>query len=573
MLLYQLKKPLGEILVERGVISENDLRIALESRGSSGERIGQVLLDLGYVSRMQVNQAIAEQIGVDYLTLGEFPEAPPVFARLDLKYLKYHKVIPLSYEDSHVIFAIPDPFHCEFLDDIARVLGISYDIAIASDEDIDEALERSYGSGATTMEKIISSISDEELSFLGDDELEDVDHLRDMASEAPVIQLVNLFISRAVEMGASDIHVEPQERDLRVRCRVDGVLQDLETPPKKLHPAIVSRIKIMAELNIAERRLPQDGRARVRASGREIDLRVSTVPTQFGESAVLRILDRSSTMIGLEELGFPATDLAQFQKAVRRPNGVMMVTGPTGSGKTTTLYAALSIINDPDLKIITVEDPIEYHLPGITQIQVKPEIDLTFASGLRSLVRQDPDVIMIGEIRDLETAEIAIQSALTGHLVLSTIHTNDAPSTVTRLVDMGVEPYLISSCLNLAMAQRLVRTICPHCREPATVTAEVLAEAGIANPEGRSSFDVFQGAGCKYCRHKGYAGRVAIFELMDVTPDLKSMMARTVSSTELRNLAISGGMRTLRDDGWQKVLQGITTLDEVLRTTQEEDLT
>ncbi len=370
MLLYEMKKPLGEILVERGVMTENELRIALESRGSAGERIGQVLLDLGYVSRMQLNQAIAEQIGVDYLTLSEFPEAPPVFAKLELKYLKHHKVIPLSFEDGHVIFAISDPFHCEFLDDIARMINVSYGIAIASDEDITEALERSYGSGATTMEKIISSLSDEELSFMGDDELEDVDHLRDMASEAPVIQLVNLFISKAVEMGASDIHVEPQERDLRVRCRVDGVLQDLETPPKRLHPAIVSRIKIMAELNIAERRLPQDGRARVRASGREIDLRVSTVPTQFGESAVLRILDRSSTMIGLQELGFPEADLMLFDKAVHRPNGVLMVTGPTGSGKTTTLYAALSIINSPDLKIITIEDPIEYHLDNISQIQV-----------------------------------------------------------------------------------------------------------------------------------------------------------------------------------------------------------
>ncbi|MAE70887.1 MAG: hypothetical protein CME06_10510 [Gemmatimonadetes bacterium] len=310
----------------------------------------------------------------------------------------------------------------------------------------------------------------------------------------------------------------------------------------------------------------------MRASGREIDLRVSTVPTQFGESAVLRILDRSSTMIGLEELGFPEADLTLFDKAVHRPNGVLMVTGPTGSGKTTTLYAALSIINNPDLKIITVEDPIEYHLPGITQIQVKPEIDLTFASGLRSIVRQDPDVIMIGEIRDLETADIAVQSALTGHLVLSTIHTNDAPSTVTRLVEMGVEPYLISSCLNFAMAQRLVRTICPHCREKTIVTAEVLEEAGIANPEGIESFQVFEGAGCKYCRNTGYAGRVAIFELMNVTPELKTLMGQKVSSVELRNVALRSGMRSLRDDGWQKVLQGITTLDEVLRTTQEEDL-
>lgn len=570
MIIYDLKKPLGETLVGRGVISRNDLRIALESRGSGGERIGQVLLDLGYVSRTDLTQAIAEQIGVEYLALNEFPATPPVFARLSLKYLKHHLALPLTYEDNHVVFAVADPFGCAFLDDVARMLGVSYDIAVASDEDILEGLERSYGSGATTMEKIISSMSDEELSFLGDDELEDVDHLRDMASEAPVIQLVNLFISKAVETGASDIHVEPQERDLRVRCRIDGILQDLETPPKRLHPAIVSRIKIMSELNIAERRLPQDGRARVRASGREIDLRVSTVPTQFGESAVLRILDRSNTLMSLGDLGFPEDQLATFHRAIRRPNGIIMVTGPTGSGKTSTLYAALSKINSPDKKIITVEDPIEYHLPGITQIQVKPEIDLTFASGLRSIVRQDPDIIMIGEIRDLETAEIAIQSALTGHLVLSTIHTNDAPSTVTRLVEMGVEPYLISSCLNVALAQRLVRTLCPHCKKPGIATAEALHEAGIPNPTGQAQFEVFEAGGCEYCRNTGYAGRIAIFEMMTVSAELKNLMIQHTSANELRNTAINDGMTTLREDGWRKVLAGVTTLDEViLKTTQD----
>ena len=570
MQIYQLKKPLGEILVERGAIQPNDLRFALESRGSGGERIGRVLLDLGYVSRTELIQAIAEQIGVDYLTLSDFPEAPPVFARLELKYLKHHKFMPISFDEGKVVVAVADPFHCDYLDDVARILGVNYEVVVASEEDIIEAVERCYGSGATTLEKIISSFSDEELSFLGDDDLVDVDHLRDMASEAPVIQLVNLFISRAVEFGASDIHVEPQERELRVRCRVDGVLQDLETPPKRLHSAIVSRVKIMAELNIAERRLPQDGRARVRASGREIDLRVSTVPTQFGESAVLRILDRSSTMMELHELGFPAVDLKEFTRAVHRPNGIIMVTGPTGSGKTTTLYGALNLINSPDRKIITIEDPIEYHLPGVTQIQVKPDIGLTFSSGLRTIVRQDPDIIMVGEIRDLETAEIAIQSALTGHLVLSTVHTNDAPSTITRLVDMGVEPYLISSCLNLAMAQRLVRTICPHCKQKAVVTAEALEEAGIPNPEGRETFDVHEGGGCKKCRNRGYAGRIAIFELMNVTAELKNLMLTRSAAIQLREAAVRAGMRTLREDGWSKVLQGLTTLDEVVRITQED---
>jgi type II secretion system protein E len=572
MLIYQTEKPLGEILIEHGAIQPHDLRFALDSRGMGGERIGQVLLDLGYIRELDLIRAIAAQIGAEYMTLKDFPESPPVFARLDLKYLKHHKFIPLFFEEGKIRVAVADPFNCDFLDDVARVLGVAYDVIVASEEDIIEAVERCYGSGATTMEKIISSFSDEELSFLGKDEVEDVDHLRDMASEAPVIQLVNLFISRAVELGASDIHIEPQERDLRVRCRVDGILQDLETPPKRLHPAIVSRVKIMAELNIAERRLPQDGRARVRASGREIDLRISIVPSQFGESAVLRILDHSSTLIGLEDLGFPRVDLEAFKKAIRRPNGILMVTGPTGSGKTTTLYSALALINSPDLKIITVEDPIEYHLPGITQIQVKPEIGLSFAAGLRSIVRQDPDVIMIGEIRDLETAEIAIQSALTGHLVLSTVHTNDAPSTITRLVDMGVEPYLISSCLNLAMAQRLVRTICVHCKRKTVVTAEALAEAGIANPTGQKTFEVYEGAGCKQCRNKGYAGRVAIFELMIVSPELKNLMLQNSGSSGLRNAAIRAGMRTLRDDGWSKVLRGITTLDEVVRTTQQEDL-
>jgi len=397
---------------------------------------------------------------------------------------------------------------------------------------------------------------------------EDVNHLRDMAFEAPVVRLVNLLIEEALVADASDIHIEPFEDTLRVRYRIDGLLYDQEAPPRRLQAALTSRIKIMAEMNIAERRLPQDGRIRVTASGgRRVDIRVSTVPTIHGESIVMRLLDRSSVFLPFDRLGFSSGTARAFNTLIRRPHGILLVTGPTGSGKTTTLYAALDKINRPDLKIITVEDPVEYQLKGVNQIPVKPKIGLSFAAGLRHIVRQDPDVIMVGEIRDLETAEIAIQAALTGHLVFSTLHTNDAPSAVTRLQDMGCEPYLLSSVLNGVLAQRLVRRICQACRAPHHPDPAELLAIGVADVTGA---ELFRGKGCDDCRGTGYRGRSGIYELFGITEEVRSLIVRKASAGEIRRHAVENGMVTLREDGWARVCAGLTTVEEILRVTQEE---
>ena len=404
----------------------------------------------------------------------------------------------------------------------------------------------------------------------GFDEIEDIEQLKDLASEAPVIRLVNLIISKAIEGRASDIHIEPFEKDLKVRYRIDGILYDVESPPKKLKAAIISRVKIMAKLNIAERRLPQDGRIKLKVLGKDIDLRVSTLPTMYGESVVMRILDKSnSDLYDIRRLGFPADSLSDLEALIRRPHGILLVTGPTGSGKTTTLYSALDTINLPDKKIITIEDPVEYQMDGVNQIQVNPQIGLTFATGLRHIVRQDPDVIMVGEIRDLETAEIAIRAALTGHLVFSTLHTNDAPSAITRLVDMGAEDYLIASSLLGVLAQRLVRVICPHCRVEVFPVSEMLDEIGYRRGNGHDPHRFFEGRGCERCANTGFIGRVGIYELMLVNDELRKLTVGKADSGQIRKKALESGMRSLRDDGWLKVRQGMTTVSEVLRVTQE----
>jgi general secretion pathway protein E len=429
-----------------------------------------------------------------------------------------------------------------------------------------EGLDAAYGAGGAAEAGAPNEPADAEFEYFTDDE-EDVNHLRDLASEAPVIRFVNLLISRAVEQRASDIHIEPFENELKVRYRIDGVLHDVEAPARRLQAAIVSRIKIMAKLNIAERRLPQDGRIKLRLMGREIDLRVSTLPTLYGESVVLRILDRSSIVVNLDSLGFPADTLKQFEKLITKPYGMILVTGPTGSGKTTTLYGALDKINSPDKKIITIEDPVEYQLFGVNQIHVKPAIGLTFASGLRSIVRQDPDVIMVGEIRDPETAEIAIQSALTGHLVFSTLHTNDASGAVARLLEMNVENYLLASSLLGVLAQRLVRRVCPKCKEPAEMPPELWREIG--GSEGEPVRAVI-GRGCEECAHTGYRGRAGIYEFLPVTDQIKAHILERASAGTIKDTAVKQGMRTLRDDGWRSVRTGTTTVAEVVRVTQDE---
>jgi general secretion pathway protein E len=437
---------------------------------------------------------------------------------------------------------------------------------LAVPSELDAAFERLYGSGKTSMDQIVGEAEIRD----GERDNDDLEHLKELASEAPIIRLVSLIISHALEARASDIHIEPFENRLIVRYRVDGVMHEVESPPRRFSAAVISRIKIMASLDIAERRLPQDGRIKLRLRGKEIDLRVSTVPTMYGESVVMRILDKSSTALDFATLGFDSAVLERFQQVLTQPHGIVLVTGPTGSGKTTTLYTALDKLNKPDIKILTVEDPVEYQMEGINQIQVKPQIGLTFANALRSIVRQDPDVIMIGEIRDLETAQIAVQSALTGHMVLSTLHTNDAASTINRLLDMGMDDYLLTSTVNGILAQRLVRTLCMHCRQPYPALPEVISEMQLERFTTSKPVTLYRPVGCGECGGTGYSGRVSIVELLAMSDAIRSMVMRHVTAGEVRQQAMAEGMQTMYENGLSKAVAGVTTIEEVLRVTRED---
>jgi len=556
-------KPLGQLLRERGLISEDDLKNALALQQEKPDKLGRILIDLGYVAERDVLATISDQLKVPVFG-AEYPAVPVEPDRLPFRFLRTFNVIPVHLENNILTLVLADPLDLETQNSIRLRTGFALQIFLASEAEIQAQLERLYGGEENTTEKLIETLGD----FGVDDE--NIEHLRDLASEAPVIRLVNLIISRAIESRASDIHIEPFEKELRLRYRVDGVLQNMDPPPNALRAAIISRIKLMAKLNIAERRLPQDGRIKLKVLGREIDLRVSTLPTMYGESVVMRILDRSnSSLIDLRRLGFPDDLYEKICQMTSKPHGIFLVTGPTGSGKSTTLYSALKRINIPDRKIITIEDPIEYQMDGINQIHVNPQIGLTFAAGLRHIVRQDPDVIMIGEIRDLETADIAIRSSLTGHLVFSTVHTNDAPSAVTRLVDMGVEDYLLGSSLIGILAQRLVRVNCKECKKAEKVPAGLLQEASF-DVTGLGEFiELQKGSGCKQCDYTGYESRIGIFELLDIDDAMRHLIVKTADATVLKEEAIRSGMRTLKQDGWSKVLAGLTTPDEVLRVTQE----
>jgi general secretion pathway protein E len=557
-------KPLGQLLVERGLISEEDLKNALALQQERRDKLGRILIDLGYVAEREVLNVLSEQLKVPLFT-GEYPAVPIETAGLPYRFLRAFYTIPVHIEDNILSLVMADPLDVETQNTVRLRTGMNLKIFMALEAEIQDQLDRMYGEEGGTSEKLIETLGD---AFGADDE--NIEHLRDLASEVPVIRLVNLIISRAVESRASDIHIEPFEKDLRLRYRVDGVLHNMDAPPNALRAAVISRIKLMAKLNIAERRLPQDGRIKLKALGKEIDLRVSTLPTMYGESVVMRILDRSNTsLIDLRRIGFPEDLYEKVCQMTSKPHGIFLVTGPTGSGKSTTLYSALKRINIPDRKIITIEDPVEYQMEGINQIHVNPQIGLTFATGLRHIVRQDPDVIMIGEIRDLETADIAIRSALTGHLVFSTLHTNDAPSAVTRLVDMGVEDYLLASSLIGILAQRLVRVNCKECRATERIPATALRELGFAVPESSNWIELQKGRGCAHCDHTGYESRIGIFELLDVDDEMRRLIVTTADSTVLKAQAIRSGMRTLKEDGWSKVLAGISTPDEVLRVTQE----
>ncbi len=563
MVIAALLRRLGEILVQERLTTPDVVEQALARAKTTGERVGEALVELGAVKSEDVLRALAEQQNLAYLSRDELPSPLPVVKTLSAKYLRQYTVCPVSIENGLLTVAIADPLNAVVLDDLRQFTGLAVKLVVSSAEAITEAIDRTYDGAATPLQRIVEGMEDERK---GEGE-EDVNQLRDMAFEAPVVRLVNLLIENAIAAQASDIHIEPFEDTLRIRYRLDGILFDQEAPPRRLQAAVTSRIKLMAEMNIAERRLPQDGRIRVTVPGRRVDIRVSTIPTIHGESIVMRLLDRSSVFLALEKLGFAPGTLRHFESLIKRPHGIVLVTGPTGSGKTTTLYGALDKINLPDRKIITVEDPVEYQLKGVNQIPVKPKIGLTFATGLRHIVRQDPDVILIGEIRDLETAEIAIQAALTGHLVFSTLHTNDAPGAITRLQDMGVEAYLVASVLEGVLAQRLVRRICTACRVPDTPSAADLEALGI---EGAADRQLYRGRGCDECRGTGYRGRTGIYELFPITEEARSLILRRAPTRDIRRHAIEGGMVTLRMDGWLKAGEGVTTVEEILRVTQED---
>ena len=560
-----LKKrdPIEKILLDHEKITEKTLEEIKLNDFQKGKYLGKVLVDHGYVHSQVILETLSQELGFPYLQAKDFPKSELPVPGLEISevFLKEKLILPLKMDSDRLTLAAFDPFDWETFENLKTSLGKEIEINLSSQEDILEAIENHYGKGDSAMDRMVSKIQEEEDV---DSSLESTEHIRDMASEAPVIKLVNHLVNQAINMNASDIHLEPFADDLILRYRIDGMLYEHEAPPKRLNSAIVTRIKIMAHLDIAERRLPQDGRIRIKSQGKDIDIRVSTLPTLFGESVVMRILDRGNIVVNLDHLGFPKRELELFQNLIHKPYGQILVTGPTGSGKTTTLYGSLEKINTPEKKIVTIEDPVEYQLRGVNQVHIRPQIGLTFANGLRSIVRQDPDVIMIGEIRDSETADVAIQSALTGHLVFSTVHTNDAAGAITRLQEMEIESFLISSALLGVLAQRLVRVICTQCKESCTIDPEALLEMGIEEP---TSENVFRGKGCDHCNETGYRGRTGIYELLVIDEEIRKLILAHASSQEIRERAIQLGMTTLRQDGWRKILEGVTTVEEIIRVT------
>jgi general secretion pathway protein E len=561
-----VRKRLGEILIERGKLDQANLDRALRLQAESGERLGSLLVTLGLCAQRDVAEALSLQLALPLVDTAGYPEFPILEERVSARFLREARALPVREDEDELGLAMADPTDAYTIGAFEMVTGRAVRPMVAIPTELDAALERLYGAGKSAVGQLIGDVETrtDELTFDAD-----VQQLKDLASEAPVIRLVSLLITNALEMRASDIHIEPFENRLIVRYRIDGVLHEVESPPKRLSAAVISRVKIMANLDIAERRLPQDGRIRLRVQGKEIDLRVSTLPTMHGESVVMRILDKGHVALDFRKLGFEDDTLKVFLDVLLQPHGILLVTGPTGSGKTTTLYTALDRLNQPDVKILTVEDPVEYQMSGINQIQVKPQIDLTFANALRSIVRQDPDVIMIGEIRDLETAQIAVQSALTGHLVLSTVHTNDAPSTVNRLLDMGVEDYLLTSTVIGILAQRLVRKLCPHCKESYAALPELVEQMRLRRFSHEREITLWHAKGCSQCAQTGYMGRLSILEMMPMTDKVRSLVMKHATAADLRAEAIRDGMVTMYEDGLRKALAGVTTFEEVLRATRE----
>jgi type IV pilus assembly protein PilB len=560
------RKSLGESLVEQKLISKDQLKSAMKESEKSSEPLRKTLVKLGLVSEEDVTNFFEEQLGIPRIDLGNYLIDSKILSLVPESLAKKHNLIPLFKTGDTLTIATADPLNVVALDEIGIRTKCNIEPAVATETEVKNAINQYYGVGGS-IEDILKSLDMNELTIEEGTEEIEPEKLRNIAEEAPIIKLVNLLILQAIRDKASDIHVEPAEDSLKIRFRVDGILHEQATFPKQMQPAVLSRIKIMSDMNIATKRIPQDGRFRLKVEGGQIDLRVSSMPTLFGENIVLRLLDNTSILIGLERLGFDEHNLEQFKALIAKPHGIILVTGPTGSGKTTTLYSALNSINTPDKNIITIEDPIEYQLKMVRQSQINPKAGLIFATGLRSILRQDPDIIMVGEIRDLETAEISVQAALTGHLVFSTLHTNDAPSSLTRLIDMGVEPFLISSSVIGIVAQRLVRTICPACKQPYVPSQKVIDEIGVQLP--KTSLKFYKGAGCSACKNTGYKGRIGIFEMLLINDKIRDLIIAKTPSSHIKHVAQESGMKALREDGIAKVLAGVTTIDEVFRVTQE----
>jgi type IV pilus assembly protein PilB len=595
---------LGEILVRENLISPQSLREALDHQREHGGRLGFNLVKLGFVSDDMITAVLSRHYGIPSVNLDLFNIDPGVLRLIPQEVAQKHSVLPLSRVGATLTLAMVDPTNVYALDDVKFMTGLNVEPVVVAEGSVQQAIAKYYGTSReielastadeATLDKIARSSSNgngggitnadlvsldsidfdtghtEDVEVVEDNEEIDLSTLSRMSEDAPVVRLVNVLLVDSLRRGASDIHVEPYEKELRIRFRIDGVLYDVMHPPLKMRDALISRVKIMSKLDISEKRLPQDGRIKIKVKvdsrSRELDFRVSTLPTLFGEKVVLRLLDKQNLMLDMTKLGFEPESLTKFQRNIAKPYGMVLVTGPTGSGKTNTLYSALQSLNTVDTNIMTAEDPVEFNLMGINQVQMKEQIGLNFAAALRSFLRQDPNIILVGEIRDFETAEIAIKAALTGHLVLSTLHTNDAPSTISRLMNMGIEPFLVATSVNLIQAQRLIRRVCKHCKQDHTTPPEALIEVGLSSEEARS-IKTYKGKGCATCNNTGYKGRIGLYEVMEITDELRELILIGASALELRKKAIDDGMISLRESGLQKIRAGVTTLEEVVRET------
>jgi type IV pilus assembly protein PilB len=549
-------RSLGHILVDRGLLSLEQLQKAEAEQHDTGQSLGRVLVNQRIVTEKDLVAALATQIGMSFVDLADADVDPRATTMVPEKIMRRHSLLPIGFEDGKLVVAMSDPSNVVAMDDVRTITKMEVKPVVATKDDVVNAVSK-YASMSEDIEAIADGLIGD-----GDDELADLEAITE---DAPIVKFVNVLITQAVADGASDIHIEPGERELRVRYRIDGVLHEVMRSPRSIQNGVISRLKIMAEVDIAERRIPQDGRIGLTVHGKQIDLRFSTLPTVYGEKVVMRILDKTSVMLSLDDLGFLDHNLKRFEEAYRKPYGMILVTGPTGSGKSTTLYATLNVVNQEGVNVITTEDPVEYRLPGISQVQVNNKVGLSFAAALRSILRQDPDIVLVGEMRDRETAQIGVEAALTGHLVLSTLHTNDAPSAVTRLTEMGIEPFLVGSAVDCVLAQRLARRVCARCVDMVRPEAEMLKAAGFSDDIVEERPEVPRAVGCSSCSHTGYRGRLAIHEVMTVTEDIERLAVARASSEEIMRTAVEQGMQRLRDDGLAKVLLGRTTIEEIGR--------